>query len=751
MKENRKGKMKGRKSLEIKRLVISLIMSLLTVISVLSPNFTKIVNAYPGEGDPGSFNREGENEEYAIRFVFDSEDAAIAEKSNYYILVTAKNGLNQNRYYFAKLSLAATDGKSEDGKKIYDIHVEDGERNVTSGDWVDNNGNSTYDDYRSDWEISDVKFLKASGDGTPNMNSALQGTNISVVNEVAGYKVNRETNLSVEEDTVNKTAVYYDVIDFTKIEATNDYNYLSILGDAVDYGVVSKTILQNDHSETNFATTSYNPNGKNFDSDLSGNGTIEVPGNYLVGEITGSTNMRIGNKTPATTYVMIGNGYEGKINDESTGKYAVIIPMSKEEIDSSVMNMIDHMKKVSSDMANKEATITPTVVNNNLYIDTTAFEDGTTIYIDADDYDVANGPLRKDEGLNISMLPNQTIVFNFKTTKDVYISKAHVDFNDGTGVHDTNTQTGIFNSEQNIFADKIARQLVWNCPVATKVETHIAGGMFLASKDEANLVLGDTTCGWGISAGNTTMGNNGEFHFVYRGLKESNSVTLHAYKTVDGEIANSNQVFKFGVQRYDSSTKKFVDVEVDGKDSDGKDAKVPYVVENKNEIISIPVTYMEEGSNIYRIYEIGKADGTQGLYKNNKQEFYAQFNLNKIIVDETEYMVPGGVTYYSVINSEGKLLDKISGEKVVFENNTNNNGSIKITKLVKGPVTEEEFNGALTFKVLDEDGNTITVKKNDGTDGSSEAMTIKDYFELVSQEDGEFKYELTIEDVPTGK
>ncbi|MCR5214131.1 MAG: LPXTG cell wall anchor domain-containing protein, partial [Eubacterium sp.] len=30
-------------------------------------------------------------------------------------------------------------------------------------------------------------------------------------------------------------------------------------------------------------------------------------------------------------------------------------------------------------------------------------------------------------------------------------------------------------------------------------------------------------------------------------------------------------------------------------------------------------------------------------------------------------------------------------------------------------------------------------------------MTIKDYFELVSQEDGEFKYELTIEDVPTGK
>ena len=103
--------------------------------------------------------------------------------------------------------------------------------------------------------------------------------------------------------------------------------------------------------------------------------------------------------------------------------------------------------------------------------------------------------------------------------------------------------------------------------------------------ENVNMVLGDTTCGWGISAGNTTMGNKGEFHYVYDGLSDSNSITLHAYKRVDGVNAASGQTFKFGVQRFDYTANAFVDVLIDGKDSEGNDTKVPYIVENKNEII----------------------------------------------------------------------------------------------------------------------------------------------------------------------
>ncbi|MBQ8951165.1 MAG: hypothetical protein IJ065_08455, partial [Eubacterium sp.] len=96
-------------------------------------------------------------------------------------------------------------------------------------------------------------------------------------------------------------------------------------------------------------------------------------------------------------------------------------------------------------------------------------------------------------------------------------------------------------------------------------------------------------------------------------------------------------------------------------------------------------------------------------------------------------------------------LGKDDATVTITNKYTRDKGDLVITKLVKGPVTEEEFNGALTFTVVDAKGNEINVTKNDGTTGSSKNMTIKDYFELVSGENGEFTYKLTIKDVPTGK
>ncbi len=80
---------------------------------------------------------------------------------------------------------------------------------------------------------------------------------------------------------------------------------------------------------------------------------------------------------------------------------------------------------------------------------------------------------------------------------------------------------------------------------------------------------------------------------------------------------------------------------------------------------------------------------------------------------------------------------------------TRDKGNLVIKKLVKGPVTEDEFNGALTFSITDKNGKAIAVTKNDGTTGTSENMTIKDYFKPVSSGNKEFKYELVIENVPT--
>ena len=61
--------------------------------------------------------------------------------------------------------------------------------------------------------------------------------------------------------------------------------------------------------------------------------------------------MRIGNNTPGTTLVMVGKGYEDKVQDETSEHYAVIIPMPKDDIDSAVENMIDHMKIIISEIS----------------------------------------------------------------------------------------------------------------------------------------------------------------------------------------------------------------------------------------------------------------------------------------------------------------------------------------------------------------------------------------------------------------
>ena len=128
--------------------------------------------------------------------------------------------------------------------------------------------------------------------------------------------------------------------------------------------------------------------------------------------------------------------------------------------------------------------------------------------------------------------------------------------------------------------------------------------------------------------------------------------------------------------------------------------------------------------------------------------------------------LPVGQTYTIVeqnnaqVNIEGFTFNGFSSAPVeltkdttvtVTNDYTRDKGNLVITKTVKGPVTEDEFNGKLTFTIVDKNNKPITVTKNDGvTTGTSVDMTLKDYFTLVSSGNNEFKYELRVENVPTG-
>ena len=295
-------------------------------------------------------------QEYAVRVVFDPAASEIKEEDGYYILVSAQHKSGNHSYYYAKLVTDGTDN-------VKDFVVKNGNgRNgfgQVNGDWVTENGNPTSEKFTGNWNPITVTILKAKPGENPNINNALQRTNVEIVTEVKNYRISHE-GISQVRDEIRSVVENCDVIRLTEIAPKAEYNYESVLGDAVNYGIVADNITQNNHSETNFATKKFiTSNGQNFDPDLSGNGTEHVPGNYLVGEISDPENpenekpMRFGNQTPATAVLFVGEGSEKKVWNDAPIENVVIVPMQKEDIDSAVDDMISHMKRVSAAMAAK--------------------------------------------------------------------------------------------------------------------------------------------------------------------------------------------------------------------------------------------------------------------------------------------------------------------------------------------------------------------------------------------------------------
>ena len=618
---------------------------------------TAVINLYKG------------TQEYVVRVEFDPEATEITEDDGYYILVSAKHKSGSYSYYYAPL---VTDGTST----TVDFEVKNGDGaqlwGGTTGDWIDMNGNPTTEKYTGNWSPVTVKILKAVPGKQPTAKQAIDGNFVQETTSVKDCSVSYEgvTKVRDEENCVVENC---DVIKLTKVSPTADYNYLTVLGDAVNYGIVSGKITQSNHSEGNFATKVYalgTGGDFNFDPDLSGNGTEQVPGNYLVGRIE-SDKMRFGNETPATAAVFVGKGSKDKVQNEAASENVIVIPMEEPEINSAIDDMISHMKRVSAAMAAKDATMEPIVVDNTVYLDTTGFEDGVTIYIDADAYNGPNKPFSKDSGLKITMKPNQTIVFNFKEATTVELSKVVVDLGDGTGEHTTNTSNGDFGAEQNTYADKINRRLIWNCPKATSIDTHISGGIYLAPRNDAKMTLGDTTTGWGVCAGEVIMGKTSEYHFVYQGLKKENGVTLKAFKQVDDTPATATEKFKFALERYNADLGAFEPVQTDVFDGDGVPTgeKTDLLFENDGETIVMPVTIMTGGRNIFRITEVGKSDSTTGTYTLDDKAIYAQFDVTINDLTDDSVMIPGPVTYYKKFEN-GEVREKMNETDRTFHNTT---------------------------------------------------------------------------------
>ena len=625
---------------------------------------------------------------------FDSPGEPITASDNYYVVTEVVHAGVYSTYNVQPL---ITDGSGSD----FSYKIE-------KGDWLDNNGNPLPNESFSGNEISwSTYIVKTAKDNVSTSNIIkLSDTAVKVAEgeSVQGYVV-ESSETSDEKDDANYTHTYYSTVNLNKNQLSADYNYISVLGEAVNYGIVTNTMSSAGHSQTNFAAKVYTGDGNNVDPNLSGDGNgNHVPGTYLIGEIKGS-NLKIGKDSPdVATYVIVGEDSKNKVEEDKPvdKKVVVTVPEKTETINNEIDSMISHMKTVSADMASKTANFTPNVGESTIYIDTTSVEpDDATIYIDADKYASYISTLH---GVKIKKKPEQVIVFNFTSTEEVKISAVDVDY--GEGYYDTITEwtdfKETFPSDQNNHADMVSRQIVWNLNSATNVTLSNAGGMFLLPNDTANVNAGGTSCGWIINAGHSELGAGGEFHFVYQGMNSNIQPKLYATKQVNGNAPAADEVFEFGIEKLNSEG---VFETVMTTDENGK--SIPMTVTNNGASITIPVTQIADGDNIFRIFEIGQSETTAGSYNKNKQEFFANITAKVYVVNGAEVTLPSsGTVYYSTFKN-GVLSGHLNQSQVIFTN-TISNGSFSVKKTVTGEGADPNETFTVKLTATDADGNGLS-------------------------------------------
>ncbi|MBR6835475.1 MAG: hypothetical protein IKM72_05660, partial [Oscillospiraceae bacterium] len=224
----------------------------------------------------------------------------------------------------------------------------------------------------------------------------------------------------------------------------------------------------------------------------------------------------------------------------------------------------------------------------------------------------------------------------------------------------------------------------------------------------------------------TKIGNSGEYHFVYGGLTPAGQAKINLFKTVDGKQPTADDVFEFGVERYNGSG--FETVQVYDKDS----KLVDLVVNNELGNISIPVTELSEGQNIFRITELGKTASNDNEYEDNDQVFYAAFDVVVVKEGEVEIKLPGAVKFYTSFEG-GKLSNEILATDAIFENETKKEeASVKITIIKKDSLNESNLAGAEFSIATDEDMEnvvtTIGPTGQDGTATSTKSLKVGTYY-----------------------
>ncbi|MBR3311585.1 MAG: hypothetical protein IKG15_07195, partial [Solobacterium sp.] len=628
-------------------------------------------------------------------------DGDIAESDGYWILVEVDH---------------RTTGKSYFAKKLDTSAAENGKVSIEVDEWRNQDGNVLPNEKFTGNETAvTVSLLKNIQGKNPSISDVVKKDANSVTLLTTGqfvknYKYISSTNNIVPKDIdhtdIDYYSEYFAEVTLQAADYSDDFNYQTILGPGIVYGVTADRFEQQNHDvQSNFATNYYAGNNQPVNPNLSGEaaGAVSIA-NYVTfnspNETTPDENGKVKISDTNNNQVILYTDKEQRLNDSSGGKVAVI-EMPADEITNDIVEpIIGHMESISSELAQHNANLSFVETNNSIDIDASGLPDNVTIYIDADELSQKVFVENANKTLKITKKPNQTFVFNFKTTSDIYLKQYDVSIinSDGTVTTGNSAPNTSHGSAINKALDNLAQHVVWNMPVADHIRFNGTAGMFLIPNENcvAETVTTANT-GWLITDGYFTN-KGGEWHYVYADLTGVDKVNINAKKTVDGETPEGDVKFIFTFEHYNPVTHEW-DTK---KEVENNGGSVTYTAGHSDGL--------NEGWNVFRIVEAKKKDSTTGDYTLDSNTYYAAVKYIK--VKENTY-VAGAVTYYKGFNEDNYIQNAPSAsvfmngedkiQSIVFVNNTTtqDKGSLTITKSWTGDTEDltEEYKKAIKFTV----------------------------------------------------
>ncbi|MBR5974910.1 MAG: Cna B-type domain-containing protein, partial [Clostridiales bacterium] len=358
---------------------------------------------------------------------------------------------------------------------------------------------------------------------------------------VGTIAIRRSKNNGIEVGIPQVNAAGSALLDY---DSSSQVNYSTILGRAVDYGILTKNLVQTGHMQSTFATSLYDGGGNASDVNMAGS----APAQFIIADMTDGSRFMFEKtyKDEPMNYVIDTTVELASDPQRFNNVKPNLITMLPRTYDKATLNanidaMIGHIQEESETLLQKPAVDVDDVLildphNANkvtLNLDDDAYE-GATVYFNVSEGSALLRALAaQGENLTIKKRSSTVVVFNVLASGTVnlgeYVVTVPKDGEPGEEKIKTTTDWTNGDESHNLLVDKeIARKIIWNLPNASVINYDTTAGVFLVPNPKTVGNMEGPSAGWIASAGTTNV-KKAEFHYVYHDRAQEANVDFTSF------------------------------------------------------------------------------------------------------------------------------------------------------------------------------------------------------------------------------